>query len=56
MTPSAHPTSDRLKKIIQDEMNPDKHAREVLEQVEDGEEFRNPANTSAKCNYVIGSL
>jgi hypothetical protein len=37
MTPSAKLTSQQLKQIIEDEKKTDQGAREVKEQVEDGE-------------------
>jgi len=46
MSLSAQLTSTQLKEIIEDEKNTDKSAREVQEQVEDGEEVLDPENTS----------
>ena len=47
MSPSAQLTSEQLKEFIEDEKNTDKGAREVQEQVEDGEEVLDPDNTSS---------
>jgi hypothetical protein len=46
MGPSAQLTSMQLKEINADDKNTDKCAREVKEQVEDGEEVLDPANSS----------
>jgi len=56
MTPSAQLTSKQLKEIIEDENNTDKGAREVQEQVEDGEEVPDPANTSSVLNTVLNTI
>jgi len=56
MTPSAQLTSKQLKEILEDQKNTDKGAREVKEQVEDGEEVINPANTSSVLNTVLGTI
>jgi len=47
MTLSAQLTSKQLKEIIEDEKNMDEGAREGQEQVEDGEEVLDPANSSS---------
>jgi len=52
MSPSAPLTSEQLKAIIEDEKNADKVAREVQEQVENGEEVLDPANTASVLNTV----
>ena len=56
MTPSAQLTLVQLKVIFDDETNTDKGAKEVQEQVEDGEEVPNPANTSAVLNTVLSVI
>jgi uncharacterized protein YdeI (YjbR/CyaY-like superfamily) len=45
MSPTAQLTSEQLKEIIEDEKETDQGAREVQEQVEDGEKVLNPDNT-----------
>ena len=52
MTPSAQRKSEQLTEIIENAKNTDKHATEVLEQAEDGEEVLDPANTSVVLNSV----
>ena len=56
MSLSAQLTSKQLKEIIEDEKNTDKSAREVQEQVEDGEEVLDPENTSAVLNTVLNAI
>jgi hypothetical protein len=56
MSPSAQLTSEQLKEIIEDEKNSDKDASEVREQVEDGEEVLDPANTSSVLNTVLSTI
>ena len=56
MSPSGPLTSEQLKAIIEDEKNIDKGAREVQEQVEDGEEFLNPANRGSVLNTVRSTI
>jgi len=56
MSPSAQLTSEQLKQIIEDKQNIDKGAREVQEQVEDGEEVLDPANTSSELNTVFSTI
>jgi len=56
MSLSAQLTSEQLKQIIEDEKNTDKGAREVQEQVEDGEEVLDPANTSSVLNTVLSTI
>ena len=46
MSPTVQLISEQLNDIIGDEKDPEKGAREVQEQLEDGEEVLNPANTS----------
>jgi SNF2 family DNA or RNA helicase len=53
---SAQLTSEQLKEIIEDDMNTDKSAREVREQVEDGEEVPDPENTSLVLNTVRNTI
>jgi len=56
MSPSPQLTSEQLKEIIEDEKNTDKGAREVQEQVEDGEVVLDPANTSSVLNTVLSTI
>jgi len=56
MSPSAQLTSEQLKEIIQDKKNTDTGAREVQEQVEDGEEVLDPANTGSVLNTVLSTI
>jgi len=56
MSPSAQLTSEQLTEIIEDEKNTDKGSREVQEQVEDGEEVLDPANTSSVLNMVLSKI
>jgi len=53
MSWSAQLTPKPLKEIIEDEMNMDKSASEVQEQVQDGEEVLDPENTSLVLNTVL---
>jgi hypothetical protein len=53
---SAQHLSKQLKEIIEDEKNTDNRAREVQEQVEDGEEVVNPENTSEVLNTDRNTL
>jgi len=56
MSPSAQLSSEQLEEILEDEKNTDKGAREVQEQVEDGEEVLDPANTSSVFNMVVSTI
>jgi hypothetical protein len=56
MSLSAQLTSEQLKEIIEDKKNMDKSAREVQEQVEDGEEVLDPENTCAVLNTVLNTI
>jgi len=56
MSPSAPLTLEQLKEIIEDEKNKDKGAREVQEQVEDGEEVLDRANTGSVLNTVLSTI
>ena len=56
MSQSAQITSEQLKELIDDEMKTDQGAREVQEQVEDGEEDLDPENTSSVVNTVPNTL
>jgi len=56
MSLSAQLTSEQLKEIIEDEKNTDKGAREVQEQVEDGEEVLDPENSSSVLNTVLNTI
>ena len=49
-------TCDQLREIIMNELNPDKRARELEEQVQDGEEIFNPVNTSSGLNTVLSTI
>jgi hypothetical protein len=53
MSPSDQLTSEQLKEIIEDKKKTDNSAREVQEEVEDGEEVLGPSNTSAVLNMVL---
>jgi hypothetical protein len=55
MSPSAQLTSEQLTKIIQDEKQTNKGAREVQEQV-DGKEDLDPDNTSSVLNTVLNTI
>jgi len=56
MSLSAQLTSEQLKEIIEDEKKMDKRARQVQEQVEDGEEVLDPENTSSALNIVLNTI
>jgi hypothetical protein len=56
MSPSAQLTSEQLKETIEEEKNTDHDARVVQEQVEDGEEVLDPANTSSVLNTVLSPI
>jgi hypothetical protein len=56
MNPSAQIRSEQLNEIIEDEKNADKDAREVQEQLEDGEEVLDPANASTVSNTVFSTI
>jgi hypothetical protein len=56
MSLSTQLTSEQLKEIIEDEKNMDKGAREVQEQVEDGEEGLDRENTSSVLNPVLNTI
>jgi len=56
MSLSAQLTSKQLTEIIEHKKNTDKSAREVQEQVEDGEEVLDPENTSSVLNMVLITL
>jgi len=49
-------TSEQLKEIIEDEKNTEKGARDVQEQVEDGEEVLDSANSSSVLNMVLSTI
>jgi len=51
MSPAQH-TSEQLKEIIEDEMMTNQGAREVQEQVEEGQEVLDPDNTRSVLNTV----
>jgi len=56
MSPSIQHTPEQLKEIIEDKKKTDKSAKQVQEQVEDGEEVLDPANTSAVLNSVLSTF
>jgi len=56
MSISTQLTSEELTEIIEDEKNTDKSAREVQEQVEDGEEVVDPENKSSVLNIVVDTM
>jgi len=56
MSFSAQVTSKQLKEIIEDEINTDKGAREVQEQVEAGEEVLDPENRSSVLYTVLNII
>jgi hypothetical protein len=56
MSPSAQLTSEQLKEINENETNTDKDAREVQEQLENGEEVLNSANASSVLNTVLSTI
>jgi hypothetical protein len=56
MSPSAQLTSEQLKEIIEEEKRMDKSAREVHEQVEDGEVVLDPTNTSSVLNTGLSTI
>jgi len=56
MSLSAKITSEQLKEIIEDEKNRVKSAREVQEQVEDGEEVLDPEFTTPVLNRVLNPI
>jgi len=56
MSPSAQLTSEQLKEIIEDEKTADQSAREVQEQVQDGEEVLDPDNTSSILSAVLNTI
>ena len=56
MSVSAQRTSEQLKEIREDEMKSDKRAREVQEQVEDGEEVLHPEDRSSVPNTVLNTI
>jgi len=56
MSPSAQFTSEQLKEIIEDKKKTDQSAREVQEQVEDGEEVLDQANTRSVMNTILSTI
>jgi hypothetical protein len=56
MSPSAQLTSEQLKEIIEDKKKTNQGAREVQEQVEDGEEVLDPENTSSVLCTVLNTI
>jgi hypothetical protein len=49
-------TTEQHKENIEDEKNTNTYAREVMEQVEDGEEVLDPENTSSVLNTVVNTI
>jgi len=56
MSPSAQLSSEQLEEIIEDEKKTDQGAREVQEQMEDGEEVLDPENTSSVLSTVLNTI
>jgi len=56
LSESAQLTLERLKQLIEDKKNTNKGAREVQEQVEDGEEVLDPDNTRSVLNTVLDPI
>jgi hypothetical protein len=53
MNPSAQLTLEQLKEMFEDEKKTDKSASQEQEQVEDGEEFLDPENTSSVLSTIL---
>jgi len=56
MSPSTQRTSEQWKEIIEDEKKTDQGAREVQEQVEDGEEVLDPDNSISVLSTVLNTI
>jgi hypothetical protein len=56
MSRSAQLSSEQLKEIIENEKQTHQGAREVQEQVEDGEEVLDPDNTSSALSTVLKTI
>jgi len=56
MSPPIKLTSEQLTEIIEDEKNTDRGARVVQEQVQDGEEVLDLANTCSVLNTVLSTI
>ena len=56
MSQSAQLTSEQLKEIIENEKKTDQSAREVQEQVEDGEEVLDPDKTNSVLSTVLNTI
>ena len=56
MSPSVQLTSEQLKEIIEDEKKTDQGAREIQEQVEDGEEVLDLENTGSVLSTVFNTI
>jgi len=56
VSPSAQLTSEQVKEIIEDEKMTDHCAREVQEQVEDGEEVLNPDNSISVLSTILNTI
>jgi len=55
MSLSAHPTSEQLKEMIEDEKKTDQSSKEVQEEV-DGEEDLDPVNSSSVLDTVVNTI
>jgi len=56
MSPSAQFTSEQVKEIIEDKKTTDQGAREVQDQVQNGEELLNPDNSSLVWNIGLNTI
>jgi hypothetical protein len=56
MSPSAQHTSEQLKEIVENEKKTDQRSKEVQEQVEDGEDLRNPDNFIPALSTVLNTI
>jgi hypothetical protein len=56
MSPSAQHTSEQLKEIVENKKKTDQGSKEVQEQVEDGEDLRNPDNFIPALSTVLNTI
>jgi uncharacterized protein YdeI (YjbR/CyaY-like superfamily) len=56
MSPSAQLTLKQLQEIIANKKNTDNGAREVQEQLEDGEEVLDAVNSSSVLNTIVNAI
>jgi len=56
MSPSAQLISEQLKQIIENEKNTDQGARDIQEQVEDGEQVLNPDNSISVLSTILNTI